>query len=275
MPGVDEKQILSLSNPYDINRGLPDHKQAVSILQEYRNRREKLKGEYVCKWFSIHPPYPMFYTYGPGQYASGAIFPLVGGELCKAAFAHEMHDYAIETLNRCKELVNKHGTLPFALSPKGEIQGGGPCGWGAAAFYSAIVEELAGVVDESTQFRRIRLQPRWAALGCRRATFTAAYGPTGAFVTCRYALLADPPRIELDLSGDMTAVDGHVLLPRGLPMVRVEVNGREIPATTAARDGSAYADFTLAEGVIRSATPTRIVIRLRPPDDSDLTNDRR
>lgn len=259
-PGVDETQILSLSNPYDINRGLPDHTQALSILNEYRSRRDKLKDDYVCEWFSINPPYPKFFRYEPGHYANGAIFPLVGGELCKAAIENDMLDYAVETLKRCEQLVNEYGTLPFALSPKGEVQGGGPKGWGAAAFYSAIVEGLAGVVDESTQFGKIRLTPRWLGVGCRETTFTAAYGPTGAHVSYHFARKDNPPRIELELSGDPKEIQARILLPADAAAARVEINQHSVESRLTTADANKYAEFAVTKDQTDGGGPTNIVI---------------
>jgi hypothetical protein len=258
--GMDEREILSLSNPYDINRGLPNHEQALSILNEYRRRREKLRGEYVCEWFSINPPYPMFFRYGPGQYANGAIFPLVGGELCKAAFEHDRLDYARETLQRCEQFVDRYGTLPFALSPKGEVQGGGPCGWGAAAFYSAIVEGLAGVVDESTQFRKIRLAPRWLGIGCHDARFTAAYGPTGTHVSYHYSWNPDLGTITLEIRGSARAIRAHVLLPGGIKTVEVRTNGKPIGSRTVRRDADKYVEFTLTGEHLGDAGTAEVVV---------------
>ncbi|GMU24642.1 MAG: hypothetical protein AMXMBFR13_47160 [Phycisphaerae bacterium] len=269
VPGVDETKILSLSNAYNINRGLPDHAQAVSILREYRARRDNLAGEYICEWFTIHPPYPMFFTYGPGQYANGALFPLVGGELCKAAFEHEMPAYAMEALHQCMSLIKRHNTLPFALSPEGEVQGGGPRGWGAAAFYSAIVEGLAGVVDEGKLFNSIRLSPRWPAADCRQVQFTARYGPSGATVGYRYGWQPDKNRIELSISGNPRTITGHVLLPSGTQATAVQVDGRPVVFGTTQRNTCSYADFELRR-VTGKDLQTDVVIRYQHLDQVDL-----
>ena len=54
--GLDESKQLSLSNPYDINRGLPDHRMAVSIIKEYQYRRKHVDS--FAEWFSIDPCFP-------------------------------------------------------------------------------------------------------------------------------------------------------------------------------------------------------------------------
>ncbi len=47
IPGFDETKQLSLSNPYDMNRGLPSHAQAVSIIKEYQKRGRKFSFAYI------------------------------------------------------------------------------------------------------------------------------------------------------------------------------------------------------------------------------------
>ena len=88
--GVDEASQLSLSNPMDINRGVADHRQAVSIIGEYLERRGS--GKAFAEWYSIDPPFPDG-IFGDerlvaGAYCNGGIMPLVGGELARAAFDH-------------------------------------------------------------------------------------------------------------------------------------------------------------------------------------------
>eukprot|EP00825_Cyclidium_porcatum_P049220 TRINITY_DN8454_c0_g1_i2.p2 TRINITY_DN8454_c0_g1~~TRINITY_DN8454_c0_g1_i2.p2 ORF type:complete len:236 (-),score=-7.37 TRINITY_DN8454_c0_g1_i2:5-712(-) len=54
--GVNEEDILSLSNTYDINRGLPTHEMAVRIIDEYQHRRKLREKTHFAEWFSIDPP---------------------------------------------------------------------------------------------------------------------------------------------------------------------------------------------------------------------------
>ena len=59
--GVDdlEDERLSLSNTYDMNRGVTDVEQSRTIIAEYMTRRERTN--YFAEWFSIDPPYERFY----------------------------------------------------------------------------------------------------------------------------------------------------------------------------------------------------------------------
>ena len=94
-----------------INRGLADHARAVSILNEYRRRAATTDA--FAEWFGIDPPFPDG-IFGDallkgGAYINGGIFPLVGGELARAAFEHGFEDYGIETLERYKEMIEETG----------------------------------------------------------------------------------------------------------------------------------------------------------------------
>ena len=100
LPGVNEVGQLSLSNPMNINRGMPTHDMAVKIIQEYQ-KRKKQTGAFA-EWFSIDPPFTDGLFGDPklvgGAYCNGGIMPLVGGELAHAAFEHGFEKYGLETL---------------------------------------------------------------------------------------------------------------------------------------------------------------------------------
>lgn len=90
IPGVDESEQLSFSNPMNINRGVTTHEQASSILREYRKRGAATRA--FAEWFSIEPSFPNG-VFGDeklvgGAYCNGGIMPLVGGELARAYFQH-------------------------------------------------------------------------------------------------------------------------------------------------------------------------------------------
>ncbi|MEM3610086.1 MAG: hypothetical protein QW076_04255 [Candidatus Anstonellales archaeon] len=61
----DESERLSLSNAYNINRGIVDHDRAVKIIKEYKTRweRDKETGRSFAEWYSIDPPYERFIFY--------------------------------------------------------------------------------------------------------------------------------------------------------------------------------------------------------------------
>ena len=212
--GVREEEILSLSNTYDINRGLPTHEMAVSIVDEYQRRRAATRDTYFAEWFSIHPPYPRFGPYEANHYINGGICGFVAGELAKAAFHHGREAYAADILNRVEQLVANDGVIRFLYDMTGKDIAGGPSGWSAAAVLSALVEGLAGIRDEATLFQTVTVAPRFPAAGIAHAYVCLRYGPSGAYVAMEYAH-ADR-RISLRLCGDPDLYHVRILLPEGV-----------------------------------------------------------
>ncbi len=100
----DERQRMSLSTGYTINRRLPTHEMAVKILREYQRRGKAKKGESFAEWWTMDPPYEpeQWPGHGPpkGEYVNGGICAIVAGELAKAAFDHGMEDYGVDILDR-------------------------------------------------------------------------------------------------------------------------------------------------------------------------------
>jgi hypothetical protein len=52
---MDQKNTLSLSNPYDINRGLPTEEMAESIINTYKNLKETNKANSFAEWYGVYP----------------------------------------------------------------------------------------------------------------------------------------------------------------------------------------------------------------------------
>ena len=83
--GVDGCKVLSLSNPYDVNRGLPDHGKAAAIVRTYMDLREELKETHFAEWLSAYPCWPKgFSGIEADSYVNGGIIIIVAGELAKA-----------------------------------------------------------------------------------------------------------------------------------------------------------------------------------------------
>jgi hypothetical protein len=214
--GVREEDILSLSNTYDINRGLPTHEMAVRILDEYQARRKLRQATHFAEWFSIDPPYPMFFRYAAGKYINGGIASFVAGELAKAALNEGREDYGADILNRVAEKVAKDGAIYFLYTTDGKNQGGGPSGWGAAAVISALVEGLAGIRDDATLFKEVTVSPRFLAAGLNQATVCARYGPSGAYASIDYDHRPAGQTIHIRLAGVADKTRLRVLLPDGV-----------------------------------------------------------
>jgi hypothetical protein len=239
---MDQRNTLSLSNPYDINRGLSTEAMAQSIIKTYKDLKEKNKAASFAEWYGIYPAVePHFADYKPGSYMNGGVNTIVAGELAKAAFQHGYEQYGVDILQRLMDLMKKHnGDLPVAYTPEGKVDEGIPDNWGQAAVYSALIEGLAGIVDKSTQFRNVEISPRWMAAGKDSAEVAVRYGPTGSFI--RYSYIHNPSKktIVLEVDGDIHDGTARILLPPSAKRGTVTVNGKSTPSTTDVLNKSTY-----------------------------------
>ena len=224
---MDQKNTLSLSNPYDINRGLPTEQMAESIINTYKNLKESNKANSFAEWYGVYPAVqPHFADYKPGSYMNGGVNTIVAGELAKAAFQHGYESYAIDILQRIMKLVKEHnGDLPVAYTPDGKVDEGIPDNWGQAAVYSALIEGLAGIVDKSTQFRSVEISPRWITVGKDNAEVTVAYGPTSKSIGYKYSHDKKRKEIELVVNGNPDTCTVRILLPENIKIAKATLNG--------------------------------------------------
>ena len=227
---IDQKNILSLSNSYDVNRGLPTEEMAESIIQTYLDLKEKTRNESFAEWFSIYPAVKPHYSgYAPGSYVNGGVLTIVAGELAKAAFQHGYENYGVDILNRIVKLMDQHnGRLPVGFNPDGKVDGGIPNSWGQAAVASALIEGLAGVVDRSSLFESAEISPRWIAAGIDQADATVAYGPNGKRVRYSYKLDRVARTIRIEVSGDAKLYRIRLLLPEGAGPASARVGGASV-----------------------------------------------
>jgi len=226
---MDQKNTLSLSNPYDINRGLPTEKMAESIIETYKTLKESNKSNSFAEWYGIYPAVePHFADYKPGSYMNGGVNTIVAGELAKAALQHGYETYGIDILQRIIELMKKHnGDLPVAYTPDGKVDAGIPDNWGQAAVYSALIEGLAGVVDKETQFHTVEISPRWLPAGINQAAVTVNYEPTNASISYSYLHNAKAKKIQVKLNGNFEGSTVRILLPTGYTNGKAFVNKRQ------------------------------------------------
>jgi hypothetical protein len=265
--GVDESEQLSLSNPMDINRGLATHNMAVSILREYQ-KRGKARGA-LAGWFSIDPPMPDG-IYGDeklvgGAYCNGGLLPLVGGELSRAAFEHGFEEYGVEQLLKYERLTQdgetylwyfpdgRKSTIETSTSPDASPTDG----WGSSAMLYALIEGLAGIVDEHKLFQRVRLSPRWLVAGRDEASVCACYGSSGASFEYTYEHSRAAKAFRLGLRGKCN-VRLHLLLPRGTKAMQVSVNGKKTRFLNTNIEESPYVDANLE---VKKNTSVRVLYR--------------
>ena len=248
--GLDnlENERLSLSNTYDINRGLTDTEQSRSIIQEYMARRERT--DCFAEWFSIDPPYEKFYTHKKGRYVNGAISPFTAGELAKAAFNNGYEEYGWDIIQRFIQLVERDGTIYFLYDTDGTPQPeGGPSAWGAAALVSAVDEGLAGINDAGTNYDEIVFAPKFPVTHYTELRYLTGYEVTKAMVDVRYILTDEGMRY--DIYSPANKIHAHILLPKGRSCRKLLLNGNETTFSTETIGGSEYinADCT-ADGKV-------------------------
>lgn len=243
-PSADnlEAERLSLSNTYDMNRGVTTLAQSRAIIEEYMRRRKTTNA--FAEWFSIDPAYPEFAGHPAGEYVNGGISPFTAGELAKSAFNSGYEKYGWDIITRFQKMIQRDGTVYFLYSPKdSKPLGGGPSAWGCAALLSAIDQGLAGVEDVQCGYRVIRFSPRFPVTPFRELRYFTGYEKTQKYVTFRYILTDKGMRYLVD--SPAREIDAHLLLPDGKRAARVLVDGKETLFTVSAVGESSYADFTV------------------------------
>ncbi len=237
--GIDdlEKNRLSLSNTYDINRGLTDVEQSRSIINEYVNRRKST--DCFAEWFSIDPPYKKFYRYESGRYVNGAISPFTAGELAKAAFNNGYEEYGWDIIQRFIKLVERDGTTYFLYDTDGTPQpDGGPSAWGAAALISAVDEGFAGINDVGVNYDEIFFAPKFPVTHYTELRYLTGYEVTKAMVDVRYILTDEGMRY--DVYSPAKKIQSHILLPKGKCCSKLLLNGNEVAFDTESVGSSQY-----------------------------------
>ena len=241
--GLDDKESerLSLSNSYDINRGLTDTEQSRSIIAEYMRRRETTSC--FAEWFSIDPPYERFGRYESGRYVNGAISPFTAGELAKAAFNNGYEAYGWDIIRRFIDLVERDGTTYFLYNTDSTPQPeGGPSAWGAAALISAVDEGLAGINDVGVNYDEIYFAPRFPVTEYTELRYLTGYEVSGKMVDLRYILTDEGMRY--DVYSPARKIDAHILLPEGKTCRRLLVDGADTAFTESRVGDSRYVDLT-------------------------------
>ena len=239
-----ENERLSLSNTYDINRGVTSLEQSRKIIEEYMSRREKT--DCFAEWFSIDPPYDHFIHYQKGQYVNGAISPFTAGELAKAALNNGYEEYGWDIISRFMELVERDGTTYFLYYPDSKPQPqGGPSAWGSAAFVSAVDEALAGIIDEGVNYDKITFAPKFPVTPYTELRYITGYEVTNPMVDVRYILKEEGMRY--DIYSPAKKIKAHILLPKGRECKTVLVNSEEVSFEKVFVAESPYVDFCVED----------------------------
>ena len=225
----DPLNSIGLSNTYSINRGTATHEMAASIIETYKEIGEKNKNESLAQWYGVYPfIYPHFGNYAVGEYMNGAILPLVGGELCKAAFQNGYERFAVEQLNILEKIIQiNNGRIPGCVNADGTAQKEAiPDEWGQAAFVSAMVEGLAGVVDRGVQFNEAEISPRWYFAGIDSISVSVGYGSDGNQVKYAYQFNPKKKEVKITTSGKFAQFTLRVPVPENCKTATASVNGK-------------------------------------------------
>ena len=244
-PPVDEheRERLTLSDAYALNRGVWTPEENRRCIDEYRRRRRTVDA--FAEWYTIDPPIANA-AHKPGEYVNGAISPFTAGELAKGAFENGYEAYGYDILKRVAELVKRDdGKLFFLYQPHTrEPQGRGPSAWGAAAILSAIDQGLAGITDTDKLYRTMRFAPRWAVTEHVEGRYLTGYEVSKKKVDVRWIFTEKGFRYRLECPSER--VDAHLLVPAGKKPARLLLNGRAADFKTTDVFGSTYVDLTVA-----------------------------
>ena len=245
VPPVDahERERLSLSAAYDMNRGLMPVADCRRTIEEFRRRRQTT--DCFAEWFTVDPPYDFTFARHPrGDYVNGGVCLFTAGELAKAALENGYEAYGWDILVRVKEMAARDGTLYFlydrttATSINAAL---GPSAWGAASVLSAFDEALAGVRDVGVRYDAIRFSPRWPVTGLDEVRYFTGYEAADAIVDVRYVRRANGLRYLV--RAPAKALAAHILLPSGAAAREVWLNGAPRAFETTAVGDSRYVDF--------------------------------
>lgn len=244
--GIDnlENERLSLSNPYDINRGLTSVEESRNIIKEYMKRKETTNM--FAEWFSIDPPYKDFKSYKEGQYVNGAISPFTAGELAKAAFNNGYEEYGWDIVSRFIKLVERDNNIFFLYYPDSRPQPeGGPSCWGAAAFISAVDEGLAGIKNTGVNYDEIEFSPKFPVTHYTELRYITGYELSHTLVDVRYILKEYGMRYDIISPAKKMSV--RILLPKNKKASALLINGVETDFDMYTIGESEYVIFSVAE----------------------------
>ena len=237
-----EKNRLSLSNTYDINRGVTDIDQSRKIIEEYIERGKTTK--LFAEWFSIDPPYESFNGYEAGKYVNGAVSPFTAGELAKAAFNNGYEEYGWNIIDRFINLVERDGNISFLYYPDGTQQGnGGPSAWGAAAFISAVDEGLAGIQDIGVSYDEMLFSPKFPVAPYSELRYITGYEMNNTVVDVRYIITEEGMRY--DIYSPKSKIHSHILMPKACKCKKLFVDGKETEYLTELVGNSMYLNFDM------------------------------
>jgi hypothetical protein len=115
--GIDESKQVSLSNAYDLNRGI-SAKQCSEIIKTYQKIRTEMPSGSSGEFYQIYPPFEKGFSghNDKWEYMNGGITTIVAGELARGAFENGSEKYAVNILDRMIKWGETHdGYFPCCL----------------------------------------------------------------------------------------------------------------------------------------------------------------
>ena len=142
-----------------------------------------------------------------------------------------------------RSLKNNGRKVPGCVNADGTAQKEAiPDEWGQAAFVSALVEGLAGVVDKSILFEEVELSPRWYFAGVNKTEMSVGYGNDGNQVSYQYTFSKN--KVEIKTSGKFERFTMRVPFPDKTKSASAIINGKIVNVSVDQVNQSKYAVFT-------------------------------
>ncbi len=129
--------------------------------------------------------------------------------------------------------------------PDNPISYGIPDMWGAAAVVYALIEGLAGIVDDGLAFDKVRLSPRWSAAGVDKVSASAVYPNSGGYCAYDYQKISN--ELQLRVASRASDILCSVLLPENASVTQASLNGTELDIQTETVEGSTYLQVPVVE----------------------------
>ena len=133
---------------------------------------------------------------------------------------------------------------PVFFAPYDALSSGIPDGWSAAIIY-ALVEGLAGVVDDGVAFDRVSLAPRWEVAGINGADVTVRYPASRGYCSYSYQRDSAGNRILFEFTGSGSEFELQVLLPKHSQLRAARLDGRPVATRIKTVERSSYAQLSV------------------------------
>lgn len=262
--GIDGAKSFTLSNAYNLNRGIANHEQCVSIIRKYRALRDVLSETHFAEWVAAYPCWPKGFSGIPaGMYVNGGILSIVAGELARGAFRHGFEEYGADILSRLADLVVVNHeeadrdpelfSQPFlhcGYSNGGDRLDGIPDCWGQAAVVAAMIEGMAGVVDDDRRFEKVTLSPRWDSAAVDYAEVVVRYPASDGYVSYRYRVDHEAHVVQLWVTGNGQEWRVELLIPDAAERVKIVRNGEVVDFSIHTVESSRYAVLEVSGRVV-------------------------